>query len=66
MNVTVHLWAPVAVPHGTVAVQGSWGAGTAAYADAAVTLAAGDNDVTVSVVATAAQIKLWWAAGVGP
>jgi hypothetical protein len=61
VDVRVYLWAPEASA-GTVSVSSEWGA---PVASTPVQLAAGDNNVTVTVKATAQQIKLWWPVGHG-
>ena len=71
VNVTTHLWVPSGGATGSLAVTGSWAsAGPAAAAGTAsskvaTTLPAGESSISVQLMATAKQIKLWWPNGVG-
>jgi beta-mannosidase len=57
----VHVWAPAAAS-ASISASGEWGSHTAL---SAVALPVGDSVVTLTLVATAQQIELWWPAGVG-
>jgi beta-mannosidase len=79
VNVTAHLWAPPGGATGILTVAGSWaGAATVAIGDSeatdsssavatsgATTLPARESMISLQLTASAAQIKLWWPAGVG-
>ena len=70
VNVTAHLWAPPGGATGVLSVAGSWeggggGHGGGGNRSAPLTLPAGDSRVSLQLAATAAQVKLWWPAGVG-
>jgi hypothetical protein len=56
----VHVWAPVATK-ATLKIEGSWGA--AMKQD--FNLPAGSSNVTLSLMARAQSIKLWWPTGLG-
>jgi beta-mannosidase len=69
VNVTAHMWAPPGGSTGSLAVAGSW-SGSGESRDAVVstetmTLPPGPSIISLQLTATAAQIKLWWPAGVG-
>ena len=59
VSVTVHLWAPAPIGFGVVGIAGEWGTTVNKH----VTLAAGDNKVTVEIEAS--KVKLWWPNGMG-
>jgi hypothetical protein len=62
VDVRVHLTVPGSRDqHGMLEASGDWGGS----ASKMTTLVSGDNIVTLSMVASAAQIKLWWPAGTG-
>ena len=62
VDVRVHLTVPGNRPVvGTLAARGGWGGS----ASERVTLSPGDNGVTLSMTASAAQISLWWPVGAG-
>jgi beta-galactosidase/beta-glucuronidase len=46
---------------GTLTLTGSWGQSTSAQ----ITVPAGDSSATVSINATASDVKLWWPVGHG-
>lgn len=56
----VFLWAPAATS-GSIAVKGDWGES----ASQQVQVPAGESDFTLTLTASASQIKLWWPAGHG-
>jgi beta-mannosidase len=61
VKVRVHLWAPAAVS-GSVAVAGAWPGAAAAQA---VSLPAGDSNVTLTLAAPPGSVSLWWPVGLG-
>ena len=61
VKVIVHFWAPAPVS-GTLAVAGAWPGAAAAQA---VSLPAGDSNVTLQLAAPAGSVSLWWPAGLG-
>ena len=62
VDVRVHLTVPGSSNQaGTLTASGDWGSS----ASRVTTLVPGDNVVTLSLAASAAQIKLWWPAGTG-
>jgi len=63
VNVTTHLWAPPGGACGTLSVVGAWGA---TEVSPPLRLPFGDSAVSVSLHATAQQVRLWWPNGVGP
>ena len=64
MDVRVHLTVPSRAQPvtGTLTARGDWG-GSASRPTA---LVPGDNVVTLSMAASASQVRLWWPAGAGP
>jgi hypothetical protein len=67
VNVTAHIWAPPGGAKGTLVVAGSWAAGVSSEGthSGEVEVPAGESKISLQLSATAAQIKLWWPAGVG-
>jgi len=63
VQVRVHLWAPAAVK-GTVTVSGAW-PGSSSSASTLVQVPQGSSNVTLTLVATAGSISLWWPVGLG-
>jgi beta-galactosidase/beta-glucuronidase len=61
LQVRVHLWAPSQV-RGSLEVEGCWGTKTSQT----IEWNGGDTTSTLSVMADAKDIKLWWPVGVGP
>lgn len=62
VNVTAHVWAPTAGYSGALTVSGEWGAtATSPLIDFPV----GESNVTLSLLAPATQVKLWWPNGLG-
>lgn len=57
---TVHFWAASEVS-GTLEIKGSWGGS----GSSSIKVPAGESNATVTITATAAQIKLWWPNGLG-
>ena len=78
VNVTTHLWVPPGGATGSLSVAGSWtddwieSSGNSDDApkyrlasSGPVTLPGGDSAVSLELMASAAQIKLWWPNGLG-
>jgi len=68
VNITVHVWAPMGGATGSITVMGSWvsSGGAMAVADSGLLrLPVGDSSVSLQLMATAKQIRLWWPTGVG-
>ena len=77
VNVTTHLRAPPSGSTGSLVVVGSWananangdgdgkGSNTVVASSGPVSLPSGDSAISLQLTASAAQIKLWWPAGVG-
>ena len=63
VNVTAHLWAPAGGATGSITATGSWDF-TASSGE--IEMPAGESRVSLQLLATASQIKLWWPTGVGP
>ena len=62
VEVRVHLWAGAGGANGTLTAGGAWGCSSVT---AGVRVPPGDSNVTLSLAASADQIKLWWPNGAG-
>eukprot|EP00039_Didymoeca_costata_P021562 m.2498 g.2498 ORF g.2498 m.2498 type:complete len:975 (-) comp2531_c0_seq1:113-3037(-) len=68
VNVTVHFMVPSGGASGSFSVAGSWtadGNSKTSVSSQIQSFPAGENQVSLTMQVTAAQIKLWWPAGVG-
>ena len=61
--VRAHFWAATAIK-GTLTVTGAWN-GTSSTASTMLLLQPGESNVTLSIVAEASSIQLWWPVGMG-
>lgn len=60
--VVTHVWAPAGGLSGALTVSGDWGTSLTSPLTA---FPAGDSNMTLTLPATASQIKLWWPNGLG-